>query len=304
MKKAFSYTFFFLLLIHSVIYLQGQDIEALNRIKYINLPPIKYTISDGGSARQLTQFDIYGIEEIIYKEIQSKGIEVIRGNNIEGEGVRDNCQLGYCHVYHLSNLDSEIIDEIIIEFSDCNYEIIYQCKAKVRSMAAKRVTTAIAAGRGPIQQAIIEALAEFRQFNYQFDQTDPIKKVIIPISDWDKKKIKMHFKSDLTDFDNIEGVYQSLDVDTYSFSLAILKKSGTYDIIILDTDDESWKTGQIRGNVGIPLDSQVYKGSFSYTESYIYSLEIREESPKRYEFKFIDATTNEYFTLSFKKKLP
>jgi hypothetical protein len=303
MKKHAMHLVCFFLCSLFLVALQGQEITALNRFQYINVPPLKYNISNPETGAMTTVYDVYGVQAIILKTLRETGIEVLQKSSQLDDEMRMDCRIGHCKVYHTSELDPNIIDGIIITFSGCNYNTVYTCQAKVKSMDAKRVTTAIAAGKVPIQQATHEALSELSGFKYQYDANNAFEKIESRVSDMNKKEIIAHFKSQENDFDQIEGVYASTDVDAYFIELAIMKNGQKYDIIVLESEDESWKPGQIRGILRNTED-EVYSGSYFYTKDYKLQLEISKADKKNYIFTFVDLAANEYFTIEFKKKFP
>lgn len=303
MKKPDVYLLCFFLCSPFLVVLQGQEITDLNRFQYINVPPLKYTISNPKTGSMTTVYDIYGVQSIIVKTLKVAGIEVLQYSDLMDDQMKMDCRIGHCEVYHTSDLDPDIIDGIIITFSDCNYNTVYTCRAKVKSMAAKRVTTSIAEGKAPIQQATNEALSELSLFEYQYEENNPIEKIKSRVADMNRKEIFAHFKAEKNDFDQIEGVYASIDVDRYFTELAIMKKGQNYDIIVLKSEDESWKPGQIRGKLE-DTDDEVYTGSYSYSKDHKLLLEISKSDKKYYIFTFVDSQSNEYFTIEFKKKLP
>lgn len=303
MKNIVLFLFCFFLSSIPASLLKGQEIAALNRFQYINVPPLEYSIQNPKTGNITTQYDVYGVRAIIIKSLKEIGIEVLQYSDQNNDELRMDCRIGHCEVFHTSELDPDIIDGIIITFLDCNFKTVYACQAKVNSMAAKRVTTSIAEGKAHIQQATNEALSELNNLEYQYDQSNPIKKILMRTIDMERKEIIAHFKSEENNFDLIEGVYESIDVDAYFIELAILKNGKNYDIVVLKSEDERWKPKQIRGVLEVN-ENEIYSGFYFYTKDYKILLEINKSKNKYYIFTFTDPAANEYFTIEFKKKLP
>lgn len=303
MKKFYPYLFVIITITNSVTFLSAQSIEELNRFKYINVPPLEYIVQDKrGNPHPV--FDIYGIREIVKQILQSIGIIVLENNEADLETLRDNCEIGHCYIAQNSNLDPNIYDEIVIYFSDCNYQTVYQCGAKVTSLVAKKATASIPLGISVMQQATREALNEFQQFNYNYDTLNPIAKTEFTLCKLDKKEIKEYLKDESNELDLIEGIYESLDVDFYYLKIAVVKNADRFDLIVVESDNITWKSGQIRGQVK-PVEVDQYIGNWSYTNNEEFGLEIEKgKLSKVLNFKFIDRKMNEYFEIEFKKKIP
>lgn len=296
MKSLYTIIFIIVSSIFTGNLLSAQNIEELNKFKYINLPPLEYLVGEA------VVYDVYGIQEIVKKTLLLKSINVSEISGKEAENLRDNCEIGHCYIGHYCTLDPNRFDKIVIYFTDCNFKLVYQCSARVTSLVAKRVTTAIPMGRSAMQQATKDALKEFNHFNYSFDADHPIIKTEFAVSPLDKRKIKAYLKDESHKLDVIEGIYESLDVDFSYVKLAIIKNVDWYDLIVIESDNITWKPGQIRGKL-IQTENDSYTGNWLFTADLELDLEIEKGKRNRvYDFRFIDNNEDEYFEIEFKKK--
>lgn len=304
MRKSYTILFSIIMTIYAINTLQAQNIEELNKFKYINLPQLEYYITSSKNAGSTLAFDVYGIHKIVKQTLSSKGFLILETTEAEASANRDHCEIGYCSIYQMCNLDPDRIDEIVISFSDCNYKVVYTCSAKVTANVVKKVTTAIPLGTIPMQQATKEALKEFDHYEYKYNKDKLIVKKEFALSQLDYKEIKTYLKKESNDLDLIEGVYEAMDVDFYYVKLALIKDSSWFDLVIIDSDNISWKPLQIRGKVKL-ADNDKYTGNWLFTPDNDLKLEIEKgKQPKVYEFKIIDSSNNEYFVIKFKRKLP
>lgn len=284
--------------------LPAQSIEELNKFRYIDVPQLEYYITSIKKAGSTLAFDVYGIQKIIKQTLRSKGFIILETTEAEAAANRDHCEIGYCSIYQMCNLDPNRIDEIVLSFSDCNYKVVYTCSAKVTSNVVKKVTTAIPLGIIPMQQATREALKEFDNYEYKYNKDKMIVKKEFALSQLDYKEIKTYLKKESNNLDLIEGIYEAIDVDFYYVKLAIIKDSSWFDLVIIDSDNISWKPMQIRGKIKL-ADDDKYTGNWLFSPDNDFKLEIEKgKQPKVYDFKFIDSTNNEYFEIKFKRKLP
>ena len=304
MTKLYTILFSVAITTFAVNILSAQSIEELNKFRYINVPKLEYYITSPKNAGSTLAFDIYGIQKIVKQTLRSKGFTILETTEAEASVNRDNCEIGYCHISQMSNLDPNRFDEIVLYFSDCNYKLVYQCGAKVKSNVVKKVTTAIPLGIIPMQQATKEALKEFDNYEYTYNADKSIVKNEFPVSQFDYKEIKAYLKNESNKLDLIEGIYESVDVDFYYVKLAIIKNSAWFDLVIIDSDNISWKPMQIRGKIKSDTNDR-YTGNWLFSPDNNLKLEIEKgKQPKAYEFTFVDSTNNEYFEIKFKRKFP
>lgn len=304
MTKSYTILFAIVIATCAINTLPAQSIEELNKFKYINIQQLEYYITSTKNAGATLAVDIYGIQKIVKQTLSSEGFLIFETTGIEASEDRDNCEVGYCNIYQNSNLDKDRFDEIEIYFSDCNYNVVYKCGAKVTSNVVKKATTDIPLGIIPMQQATREALKEFENYEYKYNVDKPIVKNEFEKCNYDYNELKAYLKKESNDLDIIEGIYESVDVDFYYVKLAVIKDSSWFDLVVIDSDNISWKPMQIRGKIKL-ADADKYTGNWLFSPDNDLNLEIEKGKQSRaYEFKFIDSTNNDYFEIKFKRKLP
>lgn len=296
-------TSFFALIVIGVFFLtnvKGQtnnDISRFNSIKAIHLPPLEYVVSNEQSTGTTLMYDIYGAREIIKSILKSKGFKLIESKEVLNDSERNDCSIAYCNVYHTSEINPQIIDGIVVVFTDCNYQPFYATSAKVLPLVAEKVTTKIPVGRIPVQNATREALKELEGFDYALSIEDEISKIIIPESNLTYKQIKDYCRKECTN--SLEGLYNSVSVDFYSLKLFIRKDSDFYELIIAESNNPEWSNFQIRGNV--QKQDNIYTGKFLFHNYQEVDIKIDNSGKEKIKIVFYNQNSDS-FEIELKKK--
>jgi S1-C subfamily serine protease len=221
----------FIVFIISLSSLAQENPGAINAFKYAFIPNLTY---QNGSV------DIYGVIDYLKTELSKKGIIILGDNaNVWPKEAKFNpCLVGRWFAYHKSG---SIANSAKAGFSirNCKGEVVYENSATASRFGAYYDANV------PI--AMQKAFKPIEKFDYLYLES------LTPIIDFPKvestteteESLKKYFDSNT--IDGIEGIYQSYQNGGLTFyKLGIIKSSGTYKAIIIESELPQWKAGEVK----------------------------------------------------------
>ncbi len=207
----------------------SQDISKLNGFKYVFVSPIEY--QDG-------QNDKYGVRNIVVNNLSSTGIKLINQNLIPPDVLSNPCIALDCIISHTNALG--VRDWVTLQFYDCNDNLVLETKGRsgtfVYSVAQELV------------EAAESACKDFKKFRYKYDDSKSVSLVLPEVERVEENEsyfIQYYRDSLITP---IEGIYKTMSNnsnDSY-YKLAIKKYGSMYKAILLETNYDVWKKGEVK----------------------------------------------------------
>jgi len=238
----------------------GQVLDNLRGYQYITIPPITY--ADG-------RVDIYNISSNLYRVFQNKGF----GTYSEFSQLPKQAQLAIasnpclvlsCQVQHdapspLSN------STVTLRFYNCHNQLVYQTSGKGGWANTYEVH---------FQQAVKKALRDFNSLAYTYDSrlTPKVRYPEVENTGESEETLKAYFSQN--QLDPIEGIYKSYqDQSMTHYKLGVRKFGDIYKVIMLESDLEHWKTGEVKAviepsSLGSLFSIKYYMGNKQSIETF------------------------------------
>lgn len=220
--------FLIFIIISSVCF--SQDITRLNGFQYLHIIQPTY-----GSGRQT---DIYRIAPKIREIFVDKGFGYI--SNPEkpiGRATKNPCLILYCHIKHEAPSDWTNA-KLTLTFTNCYRRVVYKTSGKGGIASTYQKYFA---------QAVKSALRDFSRFNFQFDSSLTPQIVLPEVENTDETDSSLMAYYDSTILTELEGIYKSYKSESVGhYKIGIKKYGSLYKAIIIETEYDHWKTGEVK----------------------------------------------------------
>lgn len=201
--------------------------QLLDGYKYVLVPKIYNNNSD-----------IYEIPEMIQKFFLDKGLIVLTETNNLSEELKKNpclillCQMNFATVYPNES-------KVTITLRNCKLDPVYSNTGIASAWAAA----------SDFKKAAKKAFNKLEKMTWNFDSTKTPHFDFPPVEQTNETEESIRTYLTNNKLDSIEGIYKSFqaDQDISSYKIGIIRKGNQYKAIVLESDVNQWKPGEVKG---------------------------------------------------------
>jgi len=123
-----------------------------------------------------------------------------------------------------------------------------------------------------VDYGIRTLLTPVLQTNYQFNETLNLRKFIprVDITNETEETLRKYYSSN--EIQPMEGIYKSIDTDLKEdpayYKIGIKLVDGRYQMIVIDTDNEIWRQGEIKGYIEKEENTNLLPASFYLSDKH------------------------------------
>ena len=202
--------------------------QQLDGFKYVYVETCQYT--GGGS-------DVWGISAQVRQAFADKGFSIISDMNlINSIKPHDSNTVLYCAIDHTNIIDG--YNTVSLTLSDLTGNTVMVCSGKGIGLTRQSDYT----------KATRNALSKIVNMSYHYDPSKApnVQVANVEHSDYTEPKIREYLDT-ATRLTAIEGIYKVIPNENSShYRIGIIKDGDFYKGIILDSDIEAWKVGDVK----------------------------------------------------------
>lgn len=192
----------------------------------------------------------YGIEKRFFEEFQKIGFSTISHNYYEQLDAKQKSLTLIAEYDYFINYNGPSTLTLILRNS-----------AGVPIWNATGHGNSFLSAKGDMKSASKQIMRAFSKLKYKFDKSSLVEKEITnPYSHWTEDSVRTYLLQNR--ISPLEGIYKNYSNDGNAYNIAILRFVDKYYGIIVDSDNEMWKSGDtkiiLRHIEGITYDAEYY----------------------------------------------
>lgn len=219
-----SKTLLILIVLVTTLNVSGQDLSGF---KYIFVPTLTY--QNGGT-------DIWSISSKLRTAFMQKGFVVLdESSNPPQELQKDPCLLLRCFIDHTNVTYGT--NSVSLTLKDCNDIIILTSKGSAAGWSVQ----------DDFNKATRRAFSKIDYLSYRFNASKTPKLDLPEVEKTEETEQTLRTYFDTNSISEIEGIYKSYQSEQLGYYKIGIKKYGSkYKAIIIESDLNHWKTGEVK----------------------------------------------------------